>query len=74
MTPSPPSSLSLHREFTLNEAEHLVLYRSVSRDAVLVYPLQQPVADRGAHAARLEDLRSRLGWAKLSYDAEEGNY
>jgi hypothetical protein len=50
------------------------LYRSVSRDAVFVYPLQQPVADRGAHAARLEDLRSRLGWAKLSYDAEEGNY
>lgn len=34
--------------------DQIVLYRSVSRDTLFLYPLQQPVSDQGKIKERLE--------------------
>lgn len=39
-----------------------LLYRSATRQAVFVYPLQQPLANQDSHIKRLASIRTRLGW------------
>ena len=41
------------------------LFRSATRQAVFLYPLQQPVPNQKSHTDRLEDIRLRLGWESL---------
>ena len=38
------------------------LFRTASRQAVFVYPLQQPIPNQASHAERLKAIRVRLGW------------
>lgn len=49
----PPGGVD-YVEFLLKPQDRLVLYRSVSRDTLFVYPLQQPVSDQGKIKERLE--------------------
>lgn len=39
-----------------------LLYRSATRQAVFVYPLQQPLNNQQSHIKRLASIRTRLGW------------
>ena len=63
----PPGSID-DIEFVLNPDAKLVFFRSVTRDTVFLYPLQQPLSDRGANLKRLESIRKNLGWSRLSYE------
>jgi len=54
-------------EFLLRSGDDIVLIGSRSRKSVYVYPVQQPVGDRGTNERRLEGLRGRLNWSKLGY-------
>ena len=58
-------------EFRLDEAERAVFYRSCSREAVFVYPLQQPLSDNDAQRDRLRGIREVLGWGSLGYEGAE---
>lgn len=50
-------------EFILNsDGAVRLLYRSATRQAVFVYPLQQPLANQVSHGQRLGSIRNRLGW------------
>lgn len=49
----PPGSVDFV-EFLVKPADQIVLYRSVSRDTLFLYPLQQPVSDQGKIKERLE--------------------
>ena len=49
----PPGSVD-SVEFLVKPTDQIVLYRSVSRDTLFLYPLQQPVSDQGKLKDRLE--------------------
>lgn len=49
----PPGSVD-SVEFLVKPEDQIVLYRSVSRDTLFLYPLQQPVSDQGKIKERLE--------------------
>jgi len=72
----PPGSTD-DLEFLLRPADKIVLYRSATRDTVLVYPFQQYLPEQGQTAGRLETIRDSLGWDilkqrdKTSLTAEE---
>jgi len=50
-------------EFKLVKEDKLVTYRSSSREAIFVYPIQTPV-DGGRNRARLLNIRNKLGWVE----------
>lgn len=52
-------------EFRLIEKDSLVSYRSASRDAIYVYPIQAPV-NTDQNKKRLEMIRSSLGWEEFA--------
>ena len=56
----------------LDEQPPRALFRTASRQALFVYPLQQPVPNQRSHADRLEQIRLRVGWEQvgLSGDAQ----
>lgn len=55
----PPGSVD-SVEFLIKPEDQIVLYRSVSRDTLFLYPLQQPVSDQGKIKERLEGRWSAL--------------
>ncbi len=63
-----PAGSSLFYEFKVLPSEKLVLYRAFVDKTVFLYPLQEPVSDFGALDARLDDIRGRVGWLKVSSD------
>jgi uncharacterized protein (DUF1499 family) len=61
-TSAVPSDGQDDVEFVLRESPVNLLYRSATRQAVFVYPLQQPLANQKSHVERLASIRARLGW------------
>jgi len=58
-------------EFVLRQDDGVrLLYRSATRQAVFVYPLQQPVANQQSHIRRLASIRARLGWEEVGLPAD----
>lgn len=51
-------------EFRLVTKDALVTYRSASREAIFVYPLQTPI-NTDKNKSRLEDIRKALGWEEF---------
>lgn len=52
-------------EFRLIKNDALVTYRSASREAIFVYPLQTPI-NTNKNRNRLLDIRRALGWEEFS--------
>eukprot|EP00903_Cladosiphon_okamuranus_P006941 g6755.t1 len=65
----PPGSVD-SVEFLVKPEDQIVLYRSVSRDTLFLYPLQQPVSDQGKIKERLEGIRKDLGWSMYTFRGE----
>lgn len=47
-----------------------LLYRSATRQAVFLYPLQQPLNNQQSHIKRLASIRARLGWEEAGLPAD----
>lgn len=52
-------------EFRLVKSDSLVTYRSASREAIYIYPIQTPI-NLEKNKTRLEDIRRDLGWEEFS--------
>lgn len=52
-------------EFRLLKKDALVTYRSASREAIFIYPLQAPI-NTDKNKTRLLDIREALGWEELA--------
>lgn len=52
-------------EFRLLKKDSLVTYRSASREALFVYPLQTPI-NIDKNKTRLLDIRQKLGWEEFA--------
>lgn len=51
-------------EFRLVRNDALVTYRSASREAIFIYPLQTPI-NTDKNRTRLEEIRAALGWEEF---------
>jgi len=51
-------------EFRLIKEDDLVTYRSASREAIFIYPLQTPI-NTDKNKTRLLDIRQSLGWEEF---------
>lgn len=54
-------------EFRLITSDALVTYRSASREAIFIYPLQTPI-NTNKNKNRLEEIRNALGWEEFAGD------
>lgn len=52
-------------EFRLMKKDSLVTYRSASREAIFLYPLQTPI-NTDKNKTRLLDIRQALGWEEFA--------
>lgn len=52
-------------EFRLVKGDALVTYRSASREAIFIYPLQTPI-NTNKNKNRLEEIRRSLGWEEFA--------
>lgn len=52
-------------EFRLVKDDSLVTYRSASREAIFLYPLQTPI-NFDKNRTRLSDIRNSLGWEEFA--------
>lgn len=52
-------------EFRLLKSDALVTYRSASREAIFIYPLQTPI-NTNKNKTRLEQIRQSLGWEEFA--------
>lgn len=68
----PPTSLD-DIEFLINDKDHIITYRSNTRDTIMIY-LQTPVTDGGSNINRLESIKRKLGVKEMTIAIENEVY